>query len=754
MKKYLWEHKGKKISIIIIALFALLVHACSLGLTPLPNGSTSVVGSTYTAYTTTPTPTATTTPMPTATMISSSTVTFTPTATQEPKIPVLIGTPIPETSEVISAGNIEHIAELACWGKAAILHMEYSQETNVLITLDICGNIMFHDPETLTLLRMVHPGGRVLGLQLMPDGKTIVTTVDGDFHFIDIQSGTVIRVLPGFFARQFVVSPDGSMVAFLNPDGYHVISVEAGNILWSMLLPEDTTVYLLRPGMVEFTFSSDGKTFIINPDGNLYIYTLPDFLLIKTVDRTSAWGSSGELVHSSDNSSLFFIEKIFDPRNVIFKVKKWDLSTEKLGNVYQYPDSTYSYIRTYQTIQLSRNEKTLYIVHNRAIVEWNLSDGTASNPYAPMPDDESKYITQLLERPDQKGLYLSTNQGDIYIWNFEKKHVEATYSGEPAEWGGFPVLVSNPAVVVGGLRDSGIYLRSLVDGSLIRTIKTGMKNSNTGLSLHQNLLAALNSDHWGEISLIDVNTGDSIFSLMYNPGRYVNPVFSPDGSRLALSSDNKISILDIPSGELLLDWTSLSSVGIHAMNFSPDGQTLATGDTSGMVIRDGFIRLWNVQTGEIISKIQISSDNYTSVGDLEWSQDGNYLVSVDNYKNINLLDVNTGKLLYTWNTCPNQVLSIFQRFLREYNVSHCTAPDSVAISPDVKLIAAYEDDGYIVFLDVESKQFLKFIETSFDGDKRAYTQIAFSADGKYLYSYSSFDGIVRVWGIVFMEEGE
>jgi WD40 repeat protein len=738
MKYYFWGYIGKCVSIIIIALFALLVHACSLGPTRSANDSTPVMGSTNTAYKTTPTPT--------ATMTSSPTATFTPTASPEPKIPVLIGTPIPELSAAISAENAERLTELACWGKAAILRMEYSQESNELITLDICGNINFHDPETLTLLRTLHPGGQVSGLQLMPDGKTIITTLNGDFQFIDIDSGTVIRVLPGFLARQFVVSPDGSMIALMNPEGYYVINTETGHDIWSLLLPEDFAMYSLRPRLIEFAFSSDGKTFVINPDGNLNIYTVPDFTLIKTLDRTSAWGSSGELLYSRDDSSIFFIEQIWDSK-IITKVKRWDLNTEKLGNVYQYPDSEYYYRRTYRTIQLSRDEKTLYIVENQAIVEWNLSDGTASYLYTPLSNDESKYITQLVERPDQKSLYLSTSQGDIYIWNLEKKQVEAAYSGDPAEWSEFPVLISDPAVVIGRLRDSGLFLRSLVDGLLIRTIQTGTKFS--GESLHQNLLAAQNSDNLGEISVFDVNTGDSILSLMYNPGRYVNAVFAPDGSRLALSSDERISILDIPSGERLFDLATLSSVGIDAMNFSPDGQTLATGDANKQ-----FIRLWDVQTGELIRKIQFSSEESPYVFDLEWSQDSNFLVSADNYANIILWDVMTGKLLYTWNICPNQVLPVFLSFLHEYHVSHCSNSGSVAISPDGKLIAAYENGGYIILLDVESKQYLKFIETSFYGDDSAYTQIAFSTDGKYLYSYNSFDGIVRVWGIISQEEGE
>ena len=738
--------------IIIFALLVLLVNACSLG-PASPYIKTTVDGVTNTAHVTTLKSTITTTPTPAAaTMTSSLTVTFTPTATPEPKIPVLIGTPLPTILDVISTENVENLTELACWGKAAILQMEYSQESNVLISLDICGNIFFHDPETLTLLRALHPGGQVLGLQLMPDGKTIATILDGDFHFIDVQSGKTNWILQGVNPRQFIVSPDGSMIALLRPEGYQVINTETGFEIWSMSFPEDFSRYLSRQRPIEFSFSPDGKTFVINPDGSLYIYTVPDFRLVNSLDRTSAYGVSGELIYTSYSDSIFFIEQIWDPRDVISKVNIWDLITDRVRSVYQFPVSDYSYRRTYRTIELSHDENILYVVQNREIIEWNLSDESISNSFIPLANDESKYITQLIEHPDQNSLYLSTSQGDIYIWNLEKMQVGAIFSGEPAEWGEFLVLNSDPAIIFGGLNDSGIYIRSLVDGSLIQTIQTGTKYS--ALSLYQNLLASLNVDNWGEISIFDVNTGVSIFSLMYNPGRYVNAVFSSDGRRLALSSDDKISILDISSGELLLDWKSLSSVGIHATSFSPDGQLLATGDTSGFNSRDGFIRLWNVQSGEIIKKIQISTDNYTSVADLEWSQNGDLLVSTDNYKNINLIDAKTGKLLYTWNVCPNQELSVFRTFLQKYQVSHCDAPDSVAISPDGKLIAAYETDGYIVLLDVESKQFLKFVDTSFYGDDRAYTQIAFSTDGKYLYSYNSFDGIVRVWGGVPRDESD
>ena len=82
------------------------------------------------------------------------------------------------------------------------------------------------------------------------------------------------------------------------------------------------------------------------------------------------------------------------------------------------------------------------------------------------------------------------------------------------------------------------------------------------------------------------------------------------------------------------------SSGIRTVAFAPNGGTLASGDDSGT------IRLWNVDTGELLKTIETESDTIDSV---VYSPDGKTLVSTGNNGDDGIrfwnVDVDTGELL-------------------------------------------------------------------------------------------------------------
>ena len=78
----------------------------------------------------------------------------------------------------------------------------------------------------------------------------------------------------------------------------------------------------------------------------------------------------------------------------------------------------------------------------------------------------------------------------------------------------------------------------------------------------------------------------------------VNSVsFSPDGSRIASGSgDNTIKIWNVETGEIIKTLTG-HTFFVNSVSFSPDGSRIASGSN------DRTIKIWNVETGEIIKTL-------------------------------------------------------------------------------------------------------------------------------------------------------
>lgn len=174
-----------KYPVAVFVLMVILLTACTtvpVVLTQTP--SPVIFTKTSTATIIPATPTETSTP--------------TPTVTMTPAVPVGMETAVPVPSEAISLKNSENLTQLACWGKAPIKKMLFSKETNVLITIDLCGTGRVYDADTIKLKYSIHPGGQISGLGMMPDGKTILTAnTDGQYNFIDLEDGAAGRTQNG-----------------------------------------------------------------------------------------------------------------------------------------------------------------------------------------------------------------------------------------------------------------------------------------------------------------------------------------------------------------------------------------------------------------------------------------------------------------------------------------------------------------------------------------------------------------------------
>ena len=151
--------------------------------------------------------------------------------------------------------------------------------------------------------------------------------------------------------------------------------------------------------------------------------------------------------------------------------------------------------------------------------------------------------------------------------------------------------------------------------------------------------------------------------------------FSPDGQTLASGNGSDIHLWDV-STATLRNTLRGHDAQVESISFSPDGRMLASGDAGGSLRgedRDG-IHLWDVSTGTLLKTF--TSGRYYRIQSLSFSPDGRTLTTAGG-GTIRLWDVSTGTLQKT--------IMGKTEYKTEYII------DTVTFSPDGQTVA---DGGY------------------------------------------------------------
>ncbi|MEV4033734.1 nSTAND1 domain-containing NTPase [Streptomyces umbrinus] len=226
------------------------------------------------------------------------------------------------------------------------------------------------------------------------------------------------------------------------------------------------------------------------------------------------------------------------------------------------------------------------------------------------------------------------------------------------------------------------------------------------------------SDVDGEVSLWDTGSG-RLRSKLPAHNESVNVMaFSQDGRTLAVTDRGTVRLWDTDSGR---HHTSLrlratvagaeSDVSVFSMALSPDGRTLATGNT------DGTVRMWNTQTGRHHTTLPRQTGPGVFVA---FSPDGHALATTSFDGAVRLWNADTGRL-------------------RRSLPGHTGPVNAVAFSPDSRTLALATTgrDSAMQLWDADTGR----LRRSLPG--RA-TSVVFSPDGRTLATTSG-DRTVRLW---------
>jgi WD40 repeat protein len=280
------------------------------------------------------------------------------------------------------------------------------------------------------------------------------------------------------------------------------------------------------------------------------------------------------------------------------------------------------------------------------------------------------------------------------------------------------------------------------------------------------------------IRIWDTTTGREVMSLRGHGGRVLSLAFSPDGRRLASTSeDNTVRIWDVSAGpgkaerEPLI--TCKHEERVIGLTFSSDGQRLAS--ASGETDKAGAVKVWDAASGELLVSFpgpQVSNP----VVHLAFSPDSRRLAAGSGKTTVKVWDVTRrcelyalsghteptlnvtftsdgrrlisagrDRLVNVWELPPDEPGSLppAGRVLTpRWTLRDCsTSPWCLAVSSDGTRLAVggARADGNVRLYDLTTRSLLHTLK----GDIRIIS-VAFSPDGMRLASAGS-DRNVRLW---------
>jgi WD40 repeat protein len=329
---------------------------------------------------------------------------------------------------------------------------------------------------------------------------------------------------------------------------------------------------------------------------------------------------------------------------------------------------------------------------------------------------ESRGIRRAVFSPDGS-LLASCNWGNAI--NFRdaatgelRKSMKNT--GTPIECISFS---SDGRRLVSGDNSRTMRIWDVATGQVLKTIE-GQTNVNYGVqfSPDDTLLVAHGRDR--SVRIWRVDDGQPLHVFMH-PREVNDAIFLPDGKQTAtVCADGQVRIFNVDSGELViaLPPSSPEEADATAIAVSRDGKFLAASNTSG-------IRIWKMGTWKVVATLK---EQPTHSSGLAFSTDAKTLISSDWSSAVRVWDVPTESKRLEFLLPPEM----------QFGAGRLRA---LAISPDGKLLAAAAGGNLVELRERRSGEVIRTLAA-----QDVITGVAFAPSGKTL---ATAGGSLRLWDV-------
>jgi WD40 repeat protein len=341
-------------------------------------------------------------------------------------------------------------------------------------------------------------------------------------------------------------------------------------------------------------------------------------------------------------------------------------------------------------------------------------------------------------------LYLRSNAKTVTRWSAETGQPRGIIATHAAPV--IAIAIDRNARIASASTDGDVQIHS-PSGVLVATLAAQLALRRAAFSPDGTRLALAGA---AEVQVWDIETGHRLATMRGHNGAVTSLGFTPDGSRLASSSDDgTVRLWDAATGQPLALVPSLD--GVQWLAFSRDGSRIAIGGAGGASVWDtrNDARRAVLEVGEPVSSVALRADGGEVIacgnrGALRaWStRDGEAILAVDTsvkcYATVTpdgttaITGGEDGKVT-TWEVSTG-------RPIRE--LAPAAAPNvyAIAVSPDGRRVATGHDDNDARIWDIASGALLNTLT----GHTSPIFALSWSPDGARVATCSN-DGTAKRW---------
>lgn len=460
--------------------------------------------------------------------------------------------------------------------------VSFSSDGKKIVSVSGNKTIRIWDAETGLQIGKLSTGDQVRLVSFSPDGKKIVSvSVDSTIRILDVETGSQICGLSTEDEVSSIsFSSNGKKIVSGSSDGtIRIWDINTGAQIGKPLTGHEGAVNSV-------SFSPDGKRIVSGSnDKTIRIWdAVTGMQLGKPLTGHAAYDNYADYVNSVSFSpdGTKIVSRSYDNT-----IRIWNVETgTQIGEPLTGPTSSVrsvSFSLGGSKIVSGSDDKTIRI--------WDVETGSQMGK--PLTG-HTRIVCSVSFSPDGTKIVSGSHDKTIRVWDtdtgiqiceFSTEDLVESVSFSPdgkkivsGGWGNaIHIWDTNTGLQIGELSPGGQLVSFSPDGK-----KIIVSGSNDGI-----------------VRIWDAET----FKLVGEPYKDGTvAIFSPDGKRIAIGSYYTIKVLDAETGKPVLEDLQGNKMPVQSLAFSSDGKKIVSGSV------DGTVRMWDVETGIYIGKLNVNSN--------------------------------------------------------------------------------------------------------------------------------------------------